>query len=65
MLTLTTGTEKLEHSDGYEQKVSDKDTTHDNLPKLQHKIRIQSQRKREALSLELCPWGGKVWRGWA
>lgn len=50
MLTLTTGTEKLEHSDGYQQKVSDKDTTHDNLPKLQHKIRIQSQRKREALS---------------
>lgn len=50
MFTLTTGTEKVEHSDGYQQRILDKNTACDNLPKLQHKRRIPSKRKREGLS---------------
>lgn len=42
MLTLATRTEELEHSSSY--RVSRKNTADDNLPKLQHKIRIKSKK---------------------
>lgn len=49
MLNLTIGTEQLERSDGYQHGVLRKNTARDNLPKLQHKVRIKSKRKGEAL----------------
>lgn len=46
MLTLATGTEELEHSNRY--RVSRRNTADDNLPKLQHKVRIKSKKDEEA-----------------